>query len=72
MPKLDFPLLLSPVFKPKIWGRRDLLHLFSLPQNSIHQDELIGEAWLTDCQSRFLNGPPAGMTLAEAVMKYGP
>ena len=72
MPKLDFPLLLSPGFKPKIWGRRDLLPLFSLPQNSIHQDELIGEAWLTDCQSRFLNGPPAGMTLAEAVMKYGP
>lgn len=29
MPKLDSPLLLSPVFKPKIWGREDLRPIFA-------------------------------------------
>jgi len=31
MPQLDSPLLLAPVFKPKIWGRVDLAPLFSHP-----------------------------------------
>lgn len=34
--------------------------------------ELIGEVWITDDTSRFLNGPVAGMTLGEASEKYGP
>jgi len=34
--------------------------------------ELIGEVWVTDDTSRFLNGPVAGLTLAEASEKYGP
>jgi mannose-6-phosphate isomerase len=32
----------------------------------------IGEVWVTDDTSRLLNGPAAGMTLAEASEKYGP
>jgi mannose-6-phosphate isomerase len=72
MPRLDTPLQLSPVFKPKIWGRRELSPLYAGAQNPIRSDEPIGEAWLTDDAARFLNGPPAGMTLAEAVEKYGP
>jgi mannose-6-phosphate isomerase len=34
--------------------------------------ELMGEVWITDDTSRFLNGPVAGMTLSEASEKYGP
>jgi len=33
---------------------------------------LIGEVWVTDDTSRFLNGPVAGLTLAEVSEKYGP
>jgi len=83
---LDSPLLLSPVFKPKIWGRKDLSPLFTCPKGrtalsadptcQFSSDEkgagLIGEAWLTDDKARFLNGPVAGMTLGEASQKYGP
>ena len=83
MPTLDVPLRLSNVFKPKIWGRADLAPLFSIadsqrdpaglpPSGSPErQDELIGEVWITDDTSRFLNGPVAGMTLAEASEQYG-
>jgi mannose-6-phosphate isomerase len=71
MPKLDIPLQLSPVFKPKIWGQRDLSPLFPAAAVEAGTGELIGEAWLTDDASRFLTGPPAGLTLAEAVAKYG-
>ncbi len=86
MPTLDSPLKLSPVFKLRIWGRRDLAPLFSrgvratrraarpgpappLPDQA--NDGLIGEVWLTDGAARFLNGPVAGMTLAEASQKFG-
>jgi len=86
MPKLDSPLQLSPVFKPKIWGREDLSPLFSRPsipaakdgssagrrKNPIPKNEMMGEVWITDDASRFLNPPLAGMTLAEASAKFGP
>lgn len=72
MPKLDTPLQLSTVWKPKIWGRRDLSPLFAPAQNPLRGDEPVGEVWLTDDTARFLNGPPAGMTLGEAVERYGP
>jgi mannose-6-phosphate isomerase len=86
MPKLDTPLQLSPVFKPKIWGRRDLAPLYAHPIESqerdrsrptraaskVAEDELIGEVWITDDESRFMNGPVAGLTLAEASRQYGP
>jgi mannose-6-phosphate isomerase len=72
MPKLDAPLLLAPVFKPKIWGRRDLSPLFDRVAHLGLADEPIGEVWLTDDASRFVSGEPAGLTLAEAVGKFGP
>ncbi len=71
MPKLDSPFQLSPVFKPKIWGRRELGPLFSRPRGSSANDELMGEVWITDDNSRFLNGPLSGMTLSEASEKFG-
>jgi mannose-6-phosphate isomerase len=86
MPKLDIPLQLSPVFKPKIWGQQNLEPLFTPrlvgaagdpPSRSGHSNlpvspsDLIGEVWITDEGSRFLNGPCAGLTLREASEKYG-
>jgi len=82
MPKLNTPLKLSPIFKPKIWGRSDLYPLFDRPENDEpanpsaqnralpDKDELIGEAWITDDSSRFLSGPLAEMTLGEASNKF--
>ncbi len=82
MPKLNTPLKLAPIFKPKIWGRNDLAPLFDRPasgepanpsaQNRAlpDQDKPIGEAWITDDSSPFLSGPLAGMTLGEASEKF--
>jgi mannose-6-phosphate isomerase len=83
--RMDGPLQLSPVFKPKIWGRLDLGPIFepvettprghSRPRSSTDRPPggtLIGEVWVTDDKSKFLNGPLAGMTLAEAAKGYGP
>lgn len=83
MAKLDFPLRLSPVYKPKIWGREDLAPLFGRPPaeslvsagapgSSPNGRPRIGEVWITDDGSRFMNGPLAGLTLAEASKRYGP
>jgi mannose-6-phosphate isomerase len=86
MPKLDSPLQLSPVFKPKIWGRVRLSPIFPRPQppaiqfDSHHEpsegprakNSRIGEVWITDDAARFLNPPLAGMTLGEACEKFGP
>ncbi|HZT70732.1 MAG TPA: type I phosphomannose isomerase catalytic subunit [Terriglobia bacterium] len=81
MPKLDTPLKLSPVYKPKIWGRDDLSPIFSWPDPASGFDPgptappqtteycLIGEVWITDETSKILNGPIAGMTLGEASAK---
>jgi len=83
MAKLDCPLLISPVFKPKIWGRKNLAPLFDrteaatgrsssavAAQSPIGKSNLIGEVWITNDQSRFLNGAVAGLTLDEASRKY--
>ncbi len=70
MPKLDSPFRLSSVFKPKIWGQRDLRPLFARPRE--FAGELLGEVWVTDDASCFLNGPLSGMTLREASEKFGP
>lgn len=78
MPQLDTPLQLSPVFKPKIWGRQSLAPLYERPDEQtalsfgIKESDLIGEVWITDDNSRFLNGPPAGLTLKDATEEYGP
>jgi mannose-6-phosphate isomerase len=86
-PKLDAPLQLSPAFQPKIWGRRDLAPLYrraGLSRRrsradhgiasgpSIATSELIGEAWLTGDEARFMNGPVSGLTLGEVSRQYGP
>jgi mannose-6-phosphate isomerase len=86
MAKLECPLLLSPVYKEKIWGRPDLAPVFRSPNSSgegksvrlrsrrafaAAKRPLIGEVWLTADESRFVNGPPAGLTLAEACREYG-
>jgi mannose-6-phosphate isomerase len=75
MPILESPLQLSPVFKPKIWGRDDLSPIFTRPQTPTSSRDskvdLIGEVWITDDGSRFMNGPIAGMPLGEASKKYG-
>ena len=77
MPTFTGPIQLSNIFKPKIWGRRDLAPLFAAPQSPSglgeqFANQRIGEVWVTDDVSLFLNGPAAGMTLAEASKKYGP
>lgn len=86
MPKLDSPLKLSPVFKPKIWGRDDLGGIFTHPEDAPIQaasrsarpeitkakKALIGEVWITGAAARFLSASLAGMTLGEASEKYGP
>jgi mannose-6-phosphate isomerase len=68
------PIQLSNAFKPKIWGRNSLDPLFEMPDFEAlgKPVERIGEVWVTDDSARFLNGPVAGMTLAEASEKYGP
>jgi mannose-6-phosphate isomerase len=85
MPKLDVPLQLSPVFKPKIWGRRDLAPLYPdswttrrgrtianrYPGIDANWKEPVGEAWLTGGEAKFLNGPVAGLTLDEVIREYG-
>jgi mannose-6-phosphate isomerase len=85
MSKLDMPLQLSPVFKPKIWGQRNLEPLFARPawkpggppsrlghsESPIGANDPIGEVWITDEGSRFLNGPCAGLTLQETSQKHG-
>lgn len=80
MPRLDTPLQLSPVFKEKIWGRHRLAPLFADVSSAARQplaaaksrrNDLVGEAWITDDASRFLNGPCAGMTLGDASKAYG-
>ena len=86
MSALNTPLQLSTAFKPKIWGREDLSPIYSASEEVDSpvrrkveisggvgkRGELIGEVWVTDYTSRFLNGPVAGLTLGEVSEKYGP
>ncbi len=77
MPTFSGPVQLSNIYKPKIWGRRDLGPFFTPTETrpkkaAWSSDERIGEVWVTDDASRFLNGPASGMTLGEASEKYGP
>jgi mannose-6-phosphate isomerase len=86
MSALNTPLQLSTAFKPKIWGREDLSPIYPRPEESdplasrkaeisgsaTKPGQLIGEVWVTDDTSAFLNGPVAGLTLAEASEKFGP
>jgi len=56
------PVRLAPVFKPRIWGSRNLAPLYPrLPQ----VPDPIGEAWLTGNSCKFDTGAFAGRTLGE-------
>ncbi|MFH1417400.1 MAG: type I phosphomannose isomerase catalytic subunit [Planctomycetota bacterium] len=66
------PLIFEPVFKPKIWGARNLARLFDKP---LPPDEAIGESWecadLDAGQSVVARGPAKGRTLHELVELWG-
>jgi mannose-6-phosphate isomerase len=78
MAKLEGPLQLAPVFKPRLWGVPELAPIYGgnprevAPFPPSLQGEKIGEAWLTGDDARFRNGPVAGRTLGEVVREYGP
>src|SRR5262249_488386 len=63
------PARLEPVFSPRPWGARSLAPYF--PEKT-DLPEPIGEAWFTDDECRFADGPFAGMKLGEAWPKMPP
>jgi mannose-6-phosphate isomerase len=67
-----YPLLFSPLLKPRIWGGRRLATL----GKSLPAEGGIGESWeiadLEDDQSVVRNGPAAGATLSSLVADWGP
>lgn len=69
---LHMPLLLQPVYKEYIWGGDRLIHEFHRRLNA----GIYAEAWEIadhpDGQTRIINGPDAGATLAEAIARRGP
>lgn len=66
------PLIFEPIFKPKIWGGRQLAETIG---KSLPGDEPIGESWeladLEDDQSVVRSGPAKGMTLGGLVREWG-
>lgn len=70
-----YPLIFEPIYKEKVWGGRSLARLGKdLPGDDA---TLIGESWeLSDLgdasgQSVIANGPAAGITLHDAVERFG-
>jgi mannose-6-phosphate isomerase len=55
-----YPLLMTPLFDPRPWGRFDLSPIYSKKFN-----EKIGESWLTGDHCKVQNGALAGKSLAE-------
>lgn len=62
-----YPIRLSPEFKERIWGTRDLSPIFGEAPGTAP----IGEVWLTDDECKVANGPLAGTTLAELAQRFG-
>lgn len=60
-----YPLLMTPIFDPRPWGRFDLSPIY--PKKF---QEKIGESWLTGDNGKVQNGPLAGKTLAELAARY--
>ena len=60
-----YPLLMTPLFDPRPWGRLDLSPIYSQ-----HFNERIGESWLTGDNCKVQNGSHAGKTLAELASRY--
>jgi len=67
-----YPLIFEPVFKPKIWGGRNLARLLD---KQLPESDAIGESWevadLEDDQSVVTNGPAKGTTLGQLVAEWG-
>ena len=67
------PLILSPIFKDKIWGGRNL---YTLLDKALPDKVPIGESWecadLPNGQSIVARGPQKGRTLSELVREWGP
>ncbi len=65
------PLVLEPIYKPRLWGGRRLHTLFG---RSVPSDQPIGESWevadLPNEQSIVTAGPSRGQTLHELVKRW--
>ena len=60
-----YPLRLTPSWREKIWGSTNLEPVFGV------QNRRIGEVWYSFEENTISNGPWAGQTLAELMMRYG-
>ena len=60
-----YPLLMTPLFDPRPWGRFDLSPIYSQ-----HFKEKIGESWLTGDTCKVQNGAHAGKSLAELSSRF--
>jgi mannose-6-phosphate isomerase len=60
-----YPLLMTPLFDPRPWGRLDLSPIYPRRFN-----EKIGESWLTGDNGKVQNGPLSGKTLSELAAHF--
>jgi mannose-6-phosphate isomerase len=63
---MNYPLILQPVLKEKVWGGDDLYPLLGLPGTP---EKTIGEAWVIYEGNRVENGPLQGRTVADLVVE---
>ena len=70
---LPCPLIFQPIYRPKIWGGRNLERLLG---RSLPPGEKIGESWecadLANDHSVVARGPAKGQTLRQLVGEWGP
>jgi len=68
-----YPVKFDPIFKPKVWGGRNLHRIFG---KALPPDEPIGESWeladLEKDQSTAAIGPARGQRLAALLRQWGP
>jgi mannose-6-phosphate isomerase len=66
------PLIFEPIYKPKLWGGREIFRCFGRTPPG---DEPIGESWelvdLEEDASRVAAGPARGRTLTDLVREWG-
>jgi len=62
-----YPIRLTPEFRERIWGTRDLSPIFP----EVPGTEPIGEVWLTGDDCKVANGPLAGQTLSGLCGQFG-
>jgi mannose-6-phosphate isomerase len=67
------PIVLEPIFKPKVWGAQNLARVLG---KTLPSDGRYGESWecadLENAQSVVARGPAKGKTLNELVRTWGP